>query len=149
MQEHAMTVVIALFNSSEFIEEALNSVFAQTMRPAAIIVVDDGSFDDGPYLVKRINGTVDLILIRKQNGGQSPRVMLATLWPPHRLSHFWTRMTFGIRTIPSCLPNHFGKSEIRSLGWFTIILIESIGKAKSGSVACRRHRWISNILSGL
>lgn len=100
MQEQGITVVIALFNGSEFIEDALNSVFAQTVRPAAVIVVDDGSFDDGPDIVERITGTRDIILIRKQNGGQSSArnagISLATtplialldqddIWYPHHL----------------------------------------------------------------
>jgi len=51
----SFAVLIAAYQASETIAEALDSVFAQTMRPAEIIVCDDGSTDDlkrsvAPYL---------------------------------------------------------------------------------------------------
>ena len=71
MEDPAITAVIPLYNGAPFIEDALNSVFAQTTPPARIIVVDDGSTDDGAAIVERIARTHALSLIRKRNGGQS------------------------------------------------------------------------------
>jgi glycosyltransferase involved in cell wall biosynthesis len=69
MEDLAITAVIPLYNGAAFIEEALKSVLAQTLPPAKIIVVDDGSTDNGPEVVARMGH--DIGLIRKQNGGQS------------------------------------------------------------------------------
>jgi len=66
-----ISVVIPLYNGARFIAEALESVFAQTLPPSEIIVVDDGSTDAGPDLVRRIAAGRALTLLHKANGGQS------------------------------------------------------------------------------
>lgn len=48
-----ISVVIPTYNGSALISEALDSVFAQTLLPEEIIVVDDGSTDETPKLVRR------------------------------------------------------------------------------------------------
>ena len=73
MPQSALTIsaVIPLFNGAKFIEEALNSVFAQTLPADEIIVVDDGSTDGGVSVVERIAQSHPITLLRKPNGGQS------------------------------------------------------------------------------
>ena len=66
-----ITAIIPLYNGREFIQGALESVLAQTVAPNEIIVVDDGSTDDGPEIVRRIARSHPLILLQKANGGQS------------------------------------------------------------------------------
>jgi glycosyltransferase involved in cell wall biosynthesis len=66
-----IAVIIPLYNGAPFIEEALRSVFAQTLQPAEIVVVDDGSTDDGPAIVERLSRDHAVTLYRKENGGQS------------------------------------------------------------------------------
>jgi glycosyltransferase involved in cell wall biosynthesis len=100
MQDPAITTVIPLYNGAEFIKEALDSVLAQTLPPAKIIVVDDGSIDAGPDIVARVAKNHDISLIRKENGGQSsarnlgvayartPLIALLDqddIWYPHHL----------------------------------------------------------------
>jgi glycosyltransferase involved in cell wall biosynthesis len=41
-----IAVVIPARNAGSFLREALDSVFAQDLRPAEVVVVDDGSTDD-------------------------------------------------------------------------------------------------------
>ena len=66
------TVIIPLFNKGPYIERALRSVLAQTVRPAQIIVVDDGSTDDGPAKVAVLARSDPTIrLIRQDNAGVS------------------------------------------------------------------------------
>lgn len=66
-----ISAVIPLYNGAEFIEQALESVLGQTLPPDEIIVVDDGSEDDGPAIVARLAATRPVRLLSKTNGGQS------------------------------------------------------------------------------
>jgi glycosyltransferase involved in cell wall biosynthesis len=48
------SVIIPLYNKAPYIEKALQSVLQQTFRDFEIIVVDDGSTDNGAKIVKNI-----------------------------------------------------------------------------------------------
>jgi glycosyltransferase involved in cell wall biosynthesis len=63
-----VSVVIPLYNKGRYIERALASVLNQTCPALEIIVVDDGSTDDGPERVKNHNDS-RIILIRQDNRG--------------------------------------------------------------------------------
>lgn len=63
-----VSVVIPLYNKGRYIERALASVLTQTHTPLEIIVVDDGSMDDGPDRVISMNDP-KIILIRQENAG--------------------------------------------------------------------------------
>jgi glycosyltransferase involved in cell wall biosynthesis len=67
----AITVLIDTYNHERFIEEALVSVVEQDFSPAdmEIFVVDDGSTDRTPEIVRKFAPRVRLI--RKKNGGQA------------------------------------------------------------------------------
>jgi len=45
LPEDSVTVVIPVYNAAGFLRETLDSVYAQTLAPRQIIVVDDGSTD--------------------------------------------------------------------------------------------------------
>lgn len=60
-----ISVVIPLYNKSEFIVRAVNSVLNQTVPPSEIIVVDDGSSDDS--LDKLKNSFSDQVTIIHQS----------------------------------------------------------------------------------
>jgi len=68
-----VSVVIPTYNGSQFIREALESVFRQTLLPREIIVVDDASTDGTPDLVEKIAPEspvpVRLIRLNKNSGG--------------------------------------------------------------------------------
>lgn len=71
-QKKTISVVIPLYNGASYISDALSSVLKQTLPADEIIVVDDGSADDGPALVETIaKKNANLKLLRKANGGQS------------------------------------------------------------------------------
>lgn len=63
-----VSVVIPLYNKGPYVERTLNSVLAQTHQPCEIIVVDDGSTDDGPERVLRFKDP-RILLIKQENGG--------------------------------------------------------------------------------
>src|SRR4051794_5433880 len=70
-REFSITAITPLYNGARFIEQALDSIFAQELPPDEIIVVDDGSTDDGPDIVRRYAAAHPLTFLQKQNGGQS------------------------------------------------------------------------------
>lgn len=46
-----LTVGITSYNQRELLSEAIESVIAQTTKPAEIVIVDDASHDDSPQLI--------------------------------------------------------------------------------------------------
>ena len=66
-----VAAVIPLYNGGEFIEEAVRSVVAQTDPVDQIIVVDDGSTDNGPEIVDSLCKSFPIIFLRQPNAGQS------------------------------------------------------------------------------
>jgi glycosyltransferase involved in cell wall biosynthesis len=69
----AITVaaVIPLYNGGEFIEEAIKSVAAQTDPVDEIIVVNDGSTDNGPEIVRSLLSLYPITFLQQPNAGQS------------------------------------------------------------------------------
>jgi len=70
MSKPYVSVLIDTYNHEKFIEQAITSVLKQEMpmSDVEIIVVDDGSTDRTPEIVRSFEPRVRLI--RKQNGGQ-------------------------------------------------------------------------------
>ena len=62
-----ISVIIPAYNAAGFLPRCLNSVFAQTLKPHEIIVVDDGSSDDSA----RVAAELGAIVVRRPNGGLS------------------------------------------------------------------------------
>ena len=67
----AIAAVIPLYNGADFIEEAIRSVVRQTVQVDEIIVVDDGSTDNGPAIVDDLARFNKITFLHKPNGGQS------------------------------------------------------------------------------
>lgn len=66
------SVVIPLYNKARFVESTVRSVLDQTHAPLEVIVVDDGSTDDGADRVAAIARSEPRVrLIRQPNGGVS------------------------------------------------------------------------------
>ena len=65
------SVVIPLWNGRDTVRETVASVFAQSWRDFELIVVDDGSTDDGVALLEGI-GDPRLRILRQANQGAGP-----------------------------------------------------------------------------
>ena len=67
-KNQTVSVIIPLYNKGKYIARALDSVFAQTHQNFEVIVVDDGSTDNGPEIVQQYRDH-RLRLIRQTNAG--------------------------------------------------------------------------------
>jgi glycosyltransferase involved in cell wall biosynthesis len=66
-----VSVAICLFNSSRFIEETLESVFAQTFGDYEVILVDDGSTDGCADVIEQRYESENFRIIRQPHRGLS------------------------------------------------------------------------------
>ncbi len=64
-----VTVYITNHNYGAFIEQAIESVLAQTLREFELIVIDDGSTDGSREIIERYRGHPKVIPIYQQNKG--------------------------------------------------------------------------------
>lgn len=64
------SIIIPLYNKKEYIKSTIESVLKQSYTNYEIIVVDDGSTDKSPEIVKSIKDS-RILLISKTNGGVS------------------------------------------------------------------------------
>lgn len=70
-----VSAIMAAYNGEDYIEEALESVFAQTYPNVELIVVDDGSTDSTPDILKGYADT--LTYLRQENQGSAAARNLA------------------------------------------------------------------------
>jgi glycosyltransferase involved in cell wall biosynthesis len=66
-RSNSVSVVIPLYNGAGFIKATLDSILAQTVPPAEILVIDDESQDDSALIVEAFGPPVTLF--RVKNGG--------------------------------------------------------------------------------
>lgn len=66
-----IAVLVPSYNHSPFIERTLRSIFAQTRQPKQLIVIDDGSKDESPQVIKRVLNECpfDSVFIPRENRG--------------------------------------------------------------------------------
>ncbi len=64
-----ITVIIPVFNTEKYLAEAIGSVLSQTVKPAGIIVVDDGSTDNSTEVARQFEPLVRLICQENKGAG--------------------------------------------------------------------------------
>ena len=126
----SVTVVIPVYNSAATLARALQSVFAQSLRPAAVIIVDDGSSDD-PAAVVRLFGDAVTFCTQANAGAAAARnrgVSLATTeliafldaddyWHPRKLE-LQTQAFATNPTLTVCCTAYRTRSESQpDVGW--------------------------------
>ena len=73
-QKLLVSVIIPVYNGINYLQEAINSVFAQTYENVEIIVVDDGSTDGTWALIESCNSKIRSF--KKENGGTASALNL-------------------------------------------------------------------------
>lgn len=63
-----VSVVVPTYNRADLIGETLERILAQTVPPAEVIVVDDGSTDDTPAVLARFGARIRVERI--ENSGE-------------------------------------------------------------------------------
>lgn len=66
-----VTVYMPSHNYGRYIERAVESVFAQSMKDWELIIIDDGSTDDTPERVKKYEGHARVRVVRQSQKGLS------------------------------------------------------------------------------
>ena len=132
----SIAVIIPLYNGGRYIEAALRSVFRQSVPAAAIIVVNDGSTDDGAgvAIVERFAKTHPVILLHKPNGGQSSARNHGVRASSSELIAFLDQDDVWYEEHLEELVKPFQASSARPLGWVYSNLDEI---NESGSLICR------------
>lgn len=62
-----VTIIIPVFNGSNYLDLAIDSALAQIYKNVEILVVDDGSIDDTEKIVRKYGNKIKYL--KKQNGG--------------------------------------------------------------------------------
>jgi glycosyltransferase involved in cell wall biosynthesis len=101
-----VTVVIPSYNCGRFLQETLESAFAQTYRHIEVLVIDDGSTDDSPAVLDRYAGRVRVLRqpnqgvsaarnlgIRESSGELVAFLDADDLWHPEKLAKQVARFT--------------------------------------------------------
>jgi len=112
-----IAAVIPLYNGAVHIRTALESVLAQTLAAAEIVVVNDGSTDDGPAIVEKMARVHPITLLHKENGGQSSA-------RNHGIAHSTSELIALLDQDDVWYPHHlermaayFRRPRIPELGW--------------------------------
>lgn len=70
-----LSIVIALYNTEKFIEKCIRSIYRGNkldLELFEVIVINDGSTDQSPYIVEKLQKEFpNIYLVNKDNGGQS------------------------------------------------------------------------------
>ncbi|RZD46942.1 MAG: glycosyltransferase [Thaumarchaeota archaeon] len=67
MTSDLVSIIIPVYNSENYLETCLNSITSQTYPNIEIIVVDDGSIDSSPEILKKFSDKLT-VLTQKNNG---------------------------------------------------------------------------------
>jgi glycosyltransferase involved in cell wall biosynthesis len=67
MNSQLCSIIIPTYNHAKYIERSISCALAQTYKEIEVIVIDDGSTDDTPEIVKKFGDSI--IYHRKTNGG--------------------------------------------------------------------------------
>jgi len=65
-----VSVIMPVYNGARFVAEAIESVLAQTWHDWQLVVIDDGSTDLTPGILRRFSDS-RIVRIRQENRGEA------------------------------------------------------------------------------
>jgi glycosyltransferase involved in cell wall biosynthesis len=65
-----VSVIVPLYNKAAYVERAVESALSQAPAPDEVLVIDDGSTDDGLARLERFAGNARLRIVRQNNAGE-------------------------------------------------------------------------------
>lgn len=74
-----VTVIIPCYNDGQYIMEALQSIYNQTVLPVKIVIVDDGSNTDTKNILTAINNPLVQIIYQENKGVSAARNLATSL----------------------------------------------------------------------
>ena len=112
------SIIIAVYNTEEYIAETIESVLAQTFASEAIeiILVNDGSTDDSERICRSLGAKYPFIkVVTKENGGVSSARNMG-------ISDFLAQIS---RIFTDSIANQHPSLERRGRGWLIMRLMSS------------------------
>jgi glycosyltransferase involved in cell wall biosynthesis len=64
-----VSVIIPVYNQAAFVRQAIDSALFQTLSPFEVIVIDDGSTDETPVVLRAYDDDPRITMIRQSNQG--------------------------------------------------------------------------------
>ena len=77
MSAPRVSILMAVYNGSRYLREAMDSVFAQDYRDYEFVIVDDCSTDDTPAIIGSYNDPRVVYIRNERNAGQTPSLNVA------------------------------------------------------------------------
>ena len=77
-----ISVIVPVYNSEKYIEQCLRSIMDQSYKNLEIIVVNDGSTDETPAILKRLSSEDDRIKVYEQTNQGVAKLLLKALRMP-------------------------------------------------------------------
>jgi glycosyltransferase involved in cell wall biosynthesis len=69
LKANLVSIVLPVYNGSEFLKDSIDSVLNQTYRPIELIIVNDGSTDKTESIIKLYQNSVEVIVLKQTNKG--------------------------------------------------------------------------------
>jgi glycosyltransferase involved in cell wall biosynthesis len=147
-----VSVVIPCFNDGRYLPEALQSVFAQTLQPIEIIVVNDGSTDPRTLKILRDLKKPEVTIIDQDNRGLAGARNTGMHNAKGRYIHF---LDADDLIVPQCLEKLSGLLEKHESAIAAVSSIQLFGGPKRGMLwgqACNpyviriQNQWGAGIM---
>lgn len=129
-----VSVVLPVYNGEDYVEQAIQSVLAQSYADLEVIVVDDGSTDGTPAILERLGQNDERIRLIRQANQRLPRALASGFQAARGEFLTWTSADNALK--PECLESLVAELRAhpdRDLVYANIDIIGPDGAPLAGS----------------